>query len=320
MSMRRTIVLSIAVIGGGLLVWRLASSLYLAPRRELLAEIANVQKEINARREVISGEVALRRQLRDVSQRTLGGTAEEAISAFRARLNTIGHGVGLSDLRVSTSPVRALDSPASAAHSRESGWKAMARQPDFLEISAEFSGQGTLEQVVRAIEILEAEPYVKRLNRVTLRPRREGEVVDLSTSLTTIILPDTAAQALPDPSVAQPTLFAALAQKNIFRAPPPPAPPPAVRLEPTPAVAEHRPPPIPWGDWVVTGIAWIDGQGELWVRNTKTSESKQLRSGDRLLDAQIEAINHTEAIVSIDGARFLIEIGQTLGDRRAVDQ
>ncbi len=319
MSRRRAIVTGIAVIGVALLAWRFATTAYLAPRRELLAQIENVRKEISARQKVLNTEVALRRQLRDAAQRTLGGTAEEAISAFRARLNTIGHGVGLSDLRVSTSAVRAVDSPASAAYSRETGWKALARQPDFHEIGAEFSGQGSLEQVIRALEIIEAEPYIQRLTRVTLRPRRDGAVVDLSASLTTIILPETDAQALAEPAVSQPTWFAALAQKNIFRAPPPPAPP-EVRPAPRPDVADRPPPPTPWAEWTVTGIAWIDGQPELWVRNTKSGESRQLRSGDRLLEAQVEAINHTEAIVSIDGAKFSVEIGQTLGERRAIDQ
>jgi len=321
MSRARIIVLAILAVGALFLLWRGVLNLYLTPRHELFVRIGRVKKEMAQREQALNDEVAQRLQLRDAAQRTLGGSAEEAVSTMRARLNTIGHGVGLNDLRVSTAPVRAVGSPASSAYSRESAWKSMARQPDFLSVSADFSGQGSLDQVVRALEIIAAEPYIKRIERVALRPRRAGEVVDLSVSLTTVILPETEAQSLPEPEVAQATLFAALTDKNMFRAPPPRAPdPPPVKAEVKPEVIVQRAPLVPWSDWVVTGIAWIDGRPELWVRNTKTSESRQLRSGDRLLEAQVEEINRTEAIVAIDGLKFSVEIGQTLGDRRPVNQ
>lgn len=320
MSRARIIILSILSIGAAALLWRMASSVYFAPRAALLARIQRVNKEIAEREKTLGGETAQKRRWRDAATRTLGGSAEEAVSALRTRLNTIGHGVALSDLRVSTSPVREIGTPASSAYSRESAWKALQRQPDFLAVSAEFSGQGTLPQVVRALEIISDEPYVKRLERISLRPRRAGEVVDVSVSLTTLILPGTEAQTLPEPDVGRATLFAALADKNMFRAPPPPPAPPPVRPEVRTEVAVQRPPPVPWGEWVVTGIARINGAAELWVRNNRTSESRQLRSGDRLLEAQIEEISDTRAVLAIDGAQFTVEIGQTLGERRPLNQ
>lgn len=321
MNRTRIIILSVVGIGAALLLWRVASSAYFTPRAALLTRIERVSREIADREKTLGAETAQKRRQRDAAARTLGGSAEEAVSTLRGRLNTIGHGAGLSDLRVSTAPVREIGTPAASAFTKEAAWKALQRQPDFLAVSAEFSGQGTLAQVVRALEIISDEPYVKRLERVTLRPRRAGEVVDLSISLTTLILPGTEAQSLPDPDVMRGTLFAALADKNMFRAPPAPPPTPLpVRPEVRPEIAENRPPPVPWGDWIVTGIARINGTAELWVRNSRTSESRQLRSGDRLLDAQIEEISDDRAVLAIDGTQYTIEIGQSLGDRRPLNQ
>ncbi len=318
MTRPRLVMSVIAGVAAVWLLWSTASRVYFTPRRELLDHIDSGKKEIARRAQVVSHEIEQRRQLRDFTDRTLGATAEEAVSNLRARLNTIGHGLGLTDLRVSTTTARQAGMPASAAY-RDDKWKALARQPDFSTVGAEFSGQGTFEQAVRALEVISAEPYIKRIERFTLRPRRAGEVVDVSISVTTMIIPDADPEALPEPDVALASMYASVTGKNMFRAPPAPAAP--VTPEVKPQVAEQAPPSaVPYGDWVVTGIVWIDQQPELWLKNNKTSESRQLRSGDRILDAQVEEITRTQAVVSIEGTKFSIEIGQSLGDRRPVNQ
>lgn len=315
--------LTISIISGVAalwLLWATASNIYFTPRRELLDHIASGQKEIARREAVVATEINQRRQLRDVAARSLGATAEETVSTLRARLNTIGHGIGLADLRVSTTTARQVGMPASSAY-RDDKWKALTRQPDFYTVGAEFSGQGTFEQAVRSLEIISAEPYIKRIERFTLRPRRAGEVVDISISLTTVVIPGADPAPLPEPDVAMASMYAAVTGKNMFRAPPPPpAPAQAVKPEVKPPVVVHAPLPVPYGEWVVTGIVWIDHQPELWLKNNKTNESRQLRSGDRILDAHVEEITLTQAVVSIDGSKFSLEIGQSLGDRRPVNQ
>jgi len=320
MTRARLVISAIAVVAAVWLLWSAASRVYFTPRRELLDHIASGKKEIARREAVVATEINQRRQLRDLAARTLGATAEETVSNLRARLNTIGHGLGLADLRVSTTDARQAGMPASAAY-RDDKWKSLSRQPDFYTVGAEFSGQGTFEQAVRSLEIISAEPYIKRIERFTLRPRRAGEVVDISISLTTTIIPGTDPEPLPEPDATQTSMYASVIGKNMFRAPPPaPGPAPAVKPEVKPEVVVHAPPSLPYDDWVVTGIVWIDQQPELWLKNNKTSESRQLRSGDRILDVQVEGITRTHAVVRIEGSKFSLEIGQSLGDRRPVNQ
>ncbi len=320
MSRSRVILFSIAALAAAWLLWSTADRTYLAPRRDLLDRIDVARQRIASRQEVINREVSQRRAWRDAAARTLAGSSEETVSILRERLNTIGHGIGLTDLRVSTATAKSVASPAKSASS-DKAWRKLTAQADFYTLSADFSGQGTFQQAVRALEIISAEPYIKRIERFTLRPRRGGEVVDVSVSLTTVILPDAEPPAQPQPDVSLASMYASVASKNIFRAPPPPADPaPAIKPEVKPEVVVQKPPSIPWGDWVVTGIVWIDQKPELWMKNQKTSESRQLRSGDRILEAQVEEISHTRAVVSIEGAKFYIEIGQSLGDRRPVNQ
>lgn len=319
MTRTRLAILGIVGVIVATLLWSTAKRVYFQPRQLLLEQIAQAEERIKRREKVIAGEVAQRRQLRDAAARTLGGNQEQTISALRSRLNTIGHGIGLADLRVSTSTVKPVSSPARLAH-RDSAWRQLAAEPDFYLVSADFSGQGTFAQAVRALEILAAEPYVKRIERFTLRPRQGGEAVDLSVSLATIILADSDPAPLSDPDLSFASSYAPLASKNLFRAPPPAPDPPPVQPEVKPQVVERKPPPVPYGDWVVTGIVWIDQQPELWLENRKNNQSRQLRSGDRILDVQVEEITLTQAVVSIEGAKFYVEIGQSLGDRRPVNQ
>lgn len=322
MNRARLVFYSIAGVAAAWLVWSAANRVYFTPRRELLDHIESGKKEIARREEVVSHVIDQRRKARDVAARTLGATSEETVSTLRARLNTIGHSVGLADLRVSTTSARQSGVPASSAYStRDVAWKALTRVPDFYTVGAEISGQGTFEQAIRSLEMITAEPYIKRIERFTLRPRRGGEVVDVSISLSTVIIPDADPPALPDPDDSLESMYASLASKNVFRAPPPPPAP--VKNEPKPqAVAQTAPPPppVPYGDWVVTGIVWIDQKPEVWLKNSKTNESKQLHSGDRILEAQVEEITLTQAVVSIEGSKFSVEIGQSLGDRRPVNQ
>ncbi len=319
MTRGRLIFFSIAGVAAAWLLWSTASKTYFAPRRDLLDRIDEERTTIARLQETINKEVAQRRALRDAAARTLAGTSEETVSILRERLNTIGHGIGLTDLRVSTANPRSVASAAKSDY-RNRDWKSLTGQPDFYTLSADFSGQGTFEQAVRAIEVIAAEPYLSRMDRFSLRPRRGGEVVDVSLSLTTVILPGVDPPPQPAPGLAQAPSHASLTGKNLFRAPPPPAL--EVKPEVKPAVAVQPPPPapVPWGDWVVTGIVWIDRQPELWLRNRKTSEAKQLRAGDRILQAQVEEISQTQAVVSIEGALFSIQIGQSLEERRPVNQ
>ncbi|GEM_PF-6206788 len=320
MTRSRLIIFSIVGVAAAWLLWSMADQTYFAPRRDLLNRIDAAKQRIASRQDVINKEVSQRRALRDVAARTLAGTSEQTVSILRERLNTIGHGIGLTDLRVSTATAKSVASPVKSASS-DKAWRKLTAQADFYTLSADFSGQGTYEQAVRALEIISAEPYIKRIERFTLRPRRAGEVVDVSVSLSTVILPDADPPAQPQPDVSLASMYASVSGKNVFRAPPaPPDPAPPVKPEAKPDVIVAKAPPIPWSDWVVTGIVWIDQQPELWLKNQKTSESRQLRSGDRILEAQVEEISHTQAVVSIEGSKFYVEIGQSLGDRRPVNQ
>ena len=306
-----------AALGLAALAW-LANAMYFAPRREALQDIGQARAALRCLNDALDSEATLRRDLQAWSDRTLGADPERVVHEFRARLSAIGEAAGLTDLSVTTAPVAAVDSPARKRFTaaRNDSVKALGREPDFMMVTAEFRGVGALANAVRAIELIEAEPYPKRVEQFSLRPKKNGETIDLSLTVTTSFLPGgNPAAPLPAPDLALAPGYAAVVQKNIFRAPPPEAI--AAAAPPAPPTG---PPPTPYEEWLVTAVARIGVTPEVWFRNVRTGETRRLTVGQSVLDATVARIELDSTVVTIGGSEFAVEIGGTLHDRRPASQ
>ena len=269
-----------------------------------------------------AGDLDRRIEVRDsidaFTDRTLGGDREAVDHALRTRLNRLGEIIELDDLLVDTLRATRQGTPAARqldGRGQSGLRKELRDRPDFVEVEAIVSGEGTLEQALRLVHRLEAEPWPKRIDRVHLDPDDNGERVSISVRLATLFVPG-ATPGAPPPALSRNdppgfNEYAALAAMNPFRLPPPPPEP-----EPEP---EPEPPPVkpefPYGEWGITGI--VDGPdgGEVWLTNRRTGDARRLSVGDRLHEAVLVAAKGDRAEFGIGEERFDVAVGQTLRER-----
>lgn len=285
---------------------------------ELHSSIEETRDKVKSYEADLETRVSDNRIYRGYVDRTLGNKAEEVIHELRTRLNQIGHAVGLDKVVVSTTSVKKVESPADREFPRS-----MRGRVDFYELVGELSGRGRIDQVVRAVELVDSEPYLKQVNRVSFTPRKNGEEVDLSVTITTIYFDEIPAKKLVETDLNIPDTYVAIGKKNVFRIPPPPPEPepePVIAEkvpDPTPIATPPPPPPPPYGDWVVTAIVSIEGKTELWLHNRKTNENKHLQPGQKIYKAIFVSIEGKEAVIELDGVFYRVDLGMALDKRRS---
>lgn len=320
MNWRAWIMPVVAVVALAWVLNAVAQRTYFGPRDERLSQIAKLEKDIGTYRDALDRSPQIELRMASYTERTLGSDAETVTHELRSRLNRIGHGFGLANLSVSTQSPREMKSPAESEFRRI---QALRDQPDFTAITADVRGQGALKSVIEALNQIASEPYIKRINRVSLRPRREGAVVEFDLSMTTVFMSgDDIAHEFSEPATTGDGTYASLWQKNVFT-PPAPPPPPEPKPEPKPEPQpEQKPPPkpepkpVPWHEWTVTAIVGIGQNPELWVRHDR-GKTRHLQVGETVLDAEFIGTDEQErAIVRVGEDEFVVEIGQKLSDRK----
>ncbi|NOG54402.1 MAG: hypothetical protein HND57_08760 [Planctomycetes bacterium] len=322
-SLRSAIIGTVVVACACLLGWRAVKSTYLDKKHDLQKQILDAQEKVASFRQDVDERLPIKRELRSYAERTLGTSGEEVIDILRSRLSRIGETAGLQNLSVSSSGIRKIASPADSEFPRP-----LRGQADFYELSGELSGRGTYQQALCVVELIEAEPYLHQVRRVSLRPRQNGSEIDVSITMATIFFSEREVEgAASNVFDSQPaTVDAAVVAKrlgtrNVFQVPPPPPPPPP-EPEPEP-VKEVKPPPPPpppppYQDWMVTAVVSIDGAPELWLRNVKDNKTRHLAVGQRILGAQFVSGEGNRAVINVDGEPFAIEVGWTLNKRQKI--
>ncbi len=320
----RSLVFGIMITGVlSMLVWTCSRTFYFVPRQEMLHSISQTRQGIDENLEVLRNRSGLDNAFATLVDQTLGGTEEVVVHRLRNRLNVIGNAVELDQLNVSTGSAKGMKSPAERAFRR--GPQALRQQLDFVTVAGDISGRGTLEQVVRLMEMLDDEPFVKRITRYSLNPMRNGELVDVSITLVTLFFPNHSPPELPAPNVSIGNEYAAIVAKNIFRSPPPPAPKPKAKPKTAKSTSKPKPkpkptpPPPPYNDWVVTAIVRVGNSPEVWLQNKASNTSLHLKIGDSVLDAVLIKCEPEIAVIEINKKLYQVGIGQSLADRIEIE-
>ncbi|MBL0926118.1 MAG: hypothetical protein IBJ11_00505 [Phycisphaerales bacterium] len=293
-----------------LLVWWTYASNISGPAGELRAERERLIGEITSLQgETRKAQPAVQR-LKTAAARTLGNSAETVVHRVRLALTAAGTAARLSSVASDSRAQAAVRNPAESVRV----WGRDARAaPDFTVVTGSMRGEGTLEQALTALCLIQSQPWIKRISSVSLRPRDGGQRVELRVSLSTVFLEDLSPSEAPAPSPAEPKLLdqvRMLVARNMFA--PPAAPPPPAQ------VPKPEPPSGPaYGDWVVTGLAEGAAGPELWVRNVKDNRTQSLAPGEKLLGAVFEGLSpdRESAILRIDADRFLISVGDPASRR-----
>jgi hypothetical protein len=323
--------IAIVVLGGAGLEYRAWRTRHDA----LTADIARYRTGLQDRDRELEGKARIRRELSRFAETALGIDEETVTATVRTALNEIIAHYGLTDTTVSSQQARGVKNPAADARVTEfSGRRvqALRDRPDFLAISATVAGTGTLEQVIRVMATLEAQPWVHRIDKFSLRPvGAQRDRAELNVIFSTIYIPERDQRTRRDESgegqlVWRPideAEFAAwrpIVTRNVLKEP---APDPAAPAAPA-AVAEASAPSLPprpappYEDWRVSGIARGVNGVEIMLVNDKTSEWKTLGVGGTVLDAKFIDAAGEVARLAIGEAVFEVRQGQRLSERKLV--
>lgn len=255
----------------------------------------------------------------ELVDRTLGASLESVDSRLRERLYALGSASGLADLSVVTSGTASArrGTPARTEFSRRGRERSLRDEIDFVEVGATVSGSGTLEQCLRLLASIDADPWLKRISQLQLKPDDNGARVRLTLRLVTLYLPGREPGEPPAPGAPDLARVTALSDPNPFRVPPPPPPPVAPTPPPPRPVVQTPPPPppppaFPYDRWVLTGVADGPLGPEAWLRNPHDDGRMVLRPGGVIGKAVLRGISGDEAQFELDEQTFSVRIGRSL--------
>lgn len=307
------------LIAGFLGYW----TLYEQPRKETMELLDAELRQNEVLERSLRGRNAARQELRAIAATTLGAAAEEVDARFRAGLQRIADSCRLADVQINTSrPPTAVVSPIGQARRRITNLPSMQREVDFHTVRGDLKGSGTLEQVLRAMAIIEAQPWVHRVEAFSISPEgRDGDRYALSLSASTIILPaeiaprdavDVTIASLPAGAEGS---WAGLVARNPFREPQRRAAE-GPRRAPPPALPPPPPAPPPYNEWRLTGVVESRLGTEAFLVNTRSDERVAIGAGASIAGAKLVAAEGEVAIFEIDGEEYELFNGQTFEQRR----
>ncbi len=313
---------------GTLLIGYLAyAKLYADPVRERLAAIASEKQAASKLEDQLSQAMQIRKGLRAVGASTLGKKEDLAIARFRDGLSGIAGRNGLSGIVVSSGPPIQVPNPA-LRERIPTGLKSKlrSRRGDFAVIHGRLKASGPLESAMRTLAVVQAQPWAHRVDGFSLTPvGKDREWVELQVDVSTIFAPDLApGDGEPLPADAAPghdAVWRAVAAKNMFKNPPPPAAPtapptPAVEVAATPQPQAPPPvPPPPYQEWKIVGVIMSDRSCEVTVINVRTGERATINPGGKTLNATLVRGDGEVAVFEIDGQAYEFTPGQTLAVR-----
>lgn len=351
MTRRGVVVVSALMLAGSAaLSWGLVSWLFVGPaaRAEALAE------QVEASAGLLEQRVARLRKsgtgMEEVLARSFGRDAGQTEHWLRLGVRAVARSVGFGDEAVvidsgrprsEANPVTeasyASSTPASGALSRRKF------KDELWHVQGNVRAVGTIDQAVRLVAALSGQPWVHRVDSVSLKPvsvkeRERFEVVVVFRSLMVeggrVASGWAEGVEVASADVAVGSALERMSLPNRFKKPPEPEPvviaavempaenaPPSV--EPPPP-----PPPIRYDLWQVTGVARSARQGELvFVRERESGVTRMIAPGEKLVidggrpegtvvfGGAVEG-DQTRVVVVINERAFEVRVGDHLGQRR----
>jgi len=297
MTKRKDVLIAIivGVLVGGSILYMLVNWLCLAPAAKLDGYLADAKKAIGVYNDSIAANGKSRDTLKKFVAQTLGTDQEisKVSSLTQTRLEAMVSKAGLTHVNGNSLP--ALDPISARALAggvgKAVGWK--------------ISAKGKLDQVIGFLCELDAEPYLHKIEKLTLKPNGPDVQVDLEyLTLLMIEMKDTSFKPLPTMALETlqqpptPSLDDRLASvqlisvRDVLRPyiPRPPDPPPPPPQPPTTQQAEQPPPPQPTppqpqdpnARMKVADLSIYNGREEVGVYHTDSNRVQRLKVGEAL--------------------------------------
>lgn len=312
----------LAVLAGG--AW-MVNTWIVKPRRLLDVQLTASKNAAESLRKQLEKRGEIEAELRAVGATTLG--AEEDVVKHRLRTALTAVAEGMSGVVVDQRIATPVTSPLVQSKGVPTTLKRTLRQrPDFTVVTGKLTCVGTLEQALRTLATLRAQPWAHRLDAFSITPaNKERTRFTLEVEVATLFMPDLAPREDKEPVLVSPGTLSEqewrpIAAKNIFVKP--------VRETPQAPVAQGTPPPpppppppprTPYEEWRLTAVMRSGRLGnEVWMRNSRTGDTLVLRAGDQVLDAKLIEATERRGVFEIGGKRYEIEIGEDLGLRREI--
>lgn len=296
-------------------------AMFVAPLKEADKKIRNTRFSLSKiekeRREYFAAEDAVKK----IVTRTFSDDLDEASALSGEMVTRLIHIAGLREGDFSRLPV----GPRKLRGAREIGWSVR--------------GQGAHDDVVDLVYLLKSSPAVHRIESLTLSAAgKPGRLRVSFRYLTLVVSPAPIAdrddlKPGTDLGTEGRQRYAAAIDRDIFRPylKRPPAPPPAPG-PPSPA-APTAPPPA-WDTFQVVSLSEWQGRPEVHVRDLKTRATAAYGKGDELVGGKIVAVDyrpmphpakpglqsHSRVIVRIGDEFWAVERGQTLAEKRQLNQ
>lgn len=305
-----TIIVSIV---GAALVLYIGRSVFLKPLRVLDTETRALQERL----EKIKGErrayFAAEDSLKKITQRTFADHIDEASAKSGALLTSQLLTSGLKEGDFSRLPV----GPRKLKGALEIGWSVQ--------------GEGSLDQIVNLLFLLEKSPHLHRVDGVSVSPADRGTQVKVRFRYLTLVIDPAPivdpAPLKPGPTLESPdrALYQAIVQRDILRPFIPPAPPPAVTPGTTPL-----PPAAPGPEALqVVSLSEWKGKPEIHVRDSTHEKTLRFSPGDALAGGTVVMIDYrtlprhgrehlrsdSRVIIKIGAEFWAIDRGQTVADK-----
>lgn len=282
--------------------------IYLQRRAKLEADIVAAQQRVETYRSALDEAPRVVDELQAFADRTLGEDLETVDHRLRMRLNRIAEQLRLENVAVGTGGASTRESPARSTF--RGPFRPMRDEVDLVEVEAWVGGEGTLEQALRLVDVVQSEPWIKRITQVKLDGRDNGNRVTVSVRLTTLFLPGLrpGVQSAPSYDPAAFNRYAAIVARNPFQVPPKPAPAPT-----PPAPVASVKPRVRYDNWAVTGVATGPQGAEVWLTHAKSGASRRLTVGGQVEQAVLVAVDGDRATFELADERFQVDVGETLG-------
>ncbi len=310
------VALSLVIAAG----WYGYRAIYANERDALLAETTKIREYAASYEKELERQKLVRDRLSAVASTTLGKQFDRVDHRLRTGLSRVGQSAGLSDVVVSSYAPKDERNPAATARGMDRAMQdRIKKSPNFSVVKAQVKGTGTLSQVLNALATYDSQPWIHRVDSLSIRPvGSDREKFELKLDIATIWMPDLAVDDPNDPAIVAPgesgvDAIAAITAKNVFRVPPAPTP-----TKPRAVANRPAPPPTPapaWGEWKLTGVVTGRRGLEAMMVNTRDGERKVLSPGVAVLGATLVSGAGEEAVFELEGAMWTVRTGATLADR-----
>jgi hypothetical protein len=324
---RQVITAALAVLALLVGLWYCADLLILSPAGECDDDIARLEIEIQKLEYYNRREPRYRKKFKELVARTLELDPLKAREHLRRRLGTMVEACGLKVM--DDRPFSEISSKTVSGMYKEIGWKC--------------SLVGSLRGVVNMLYLMQADPYLHRIDGLVVNPDKNRKQMRISFRYTTLVIEKRKGDTfeIPEDHKLEPVaslaktphreVYDSVAERNLFR-PYVKKQKPRVVKKPPDRTPPSRPPRRTGPDYsrfkVVSLTRWQE-EPEICISETRSKSVKKFKIGDSLAGGRIvfvdyrklplpdnpEILSQSRVILKIGADYFAVELGGTL-DRK----